>query len=46
MKEKRKINWKILAGKPEFSTILMLAVMIIVTACLQSNFFAANTLLG
>lgn len=46
VKEKKKINWKALIGKPEFSTVLMLAVMIIITACLQSNFFAANTLLG
>ena len=46
VKEKKKINWKALIGKPEFSTVLLLAVMIIITACLQSNFFAANTLLG
>ncbi len=46
MKEKNKINWKTLAGKPEFSTILMLVIMVIVTACLQKNFFSQRTILS
>ena len=46
MKEKNKINWKTLAGKPEFSTILMLVIMVVVTACLQDNFFSQRTILS
>lgn len=44
--KKKVINWRELAGKPEFSTLLMLFVMVAVTACLQSSFFTVRTMLS
>lgn len=46
MKQTKKRNWKTLVGRPEFSTVLMLVVMLVVIACLQKNFFTTRTLLS